>query len=211
MHAKLINGSLKAVYNAIQCNGNTVINPSEDILLELGYLPVQYTDPPTVDDGYYAAPRWVQTENAIVQEWKILPDTNPLSADEVLRLALRAQVNSLNIPEATASRMVDYYPTMTGDGSLVKAGTRICWGGTLKRAAVDLWDNAENTPDAAPTLWEDIDYRDGIRIIPETITAGLAFAKGEQGWWGDVLYASTMDANVYTPEQYPAGWEVITG
>lgn len=57
-------------------------------------------------------------------------------------------------------------------------------GRTLKRAAVDLWDNEANTPDAAPTLWEDIDYRDGIRVIPETITVGLAFAKGEKGWWG---------------------------
>ena len=77
------------------------------------------------------------------------------------------------------------------------------------RAAVDLWDNAENTPDVAPTLWEDVLYRDGIRIIPETITVGLSFAKGEQGWWGDVLYASTIDANVWTPEAYPAGWEIV--
>ena len=115
------------------------------------------------------------------------------------------------LDDATASTAPELFPRLKGDGSLVKAGTRICWGGTLKRAAVDLWDNAENTPDAAPTLWEDVLYRDGIRIIPETITVGLAFAKGERGWWGDALYASTIDANVYTPEQYPAGWEIITG
>lgn len=118
---------------------------------------------------------------------------------------------AVSLDDATASTAPELFPRLKGDGSLVKAGTRICWCGTLKRAAVDLWDNAENTPDAAPTLWEDVLYRDGIRIIPDTITAGLAFTKGEQGWWGDVLYASTMDANVWTPEQYPAGWEIITG
>ena len=75
----------------------------------------------------------------------------------------------------------------------------------IKRAAVDLWDTDANTPDAAPTLWEDIAYRQGYRIIPATITAGTAFAQGECGWWGDVLYRSTIASNVWTPDAYPAG------
>lgn len=58
-------------------------------------------------------------------------------------------------------------------------------------------------------LWEDIAYREGYRIIPAVITAGTAFAKGEFGWWGDTMYKSLIDANVYTPEAYPAGWEVV--
>ena len=91
----------------------------------------------------------------------------------------------------------------------VPAGTRINWHGTIKRAAVDLWDTETNNPDNAPTLWEDIAYREGYRVIPETITAGTAFAKDELGWWGDVLYKSLIDANVYTPEAYPAGWEAV--
>lgn len=99
-------------------------------------------------------------------------------------------------------------PKLKQDGSLVKSGTRINWNGKLKRAAVDLWDTQANNPDNAPTLWEDIAYRDGHRIIPATITAGTAFALDECGWWGDTLYRSKLAANVYTPEQYPAGWEV---
>lgn len=79
----------------------------------------------------------------------------------------------------------------------------------LKRAAVDLWDMRENNPDNAPTLWEDIAYKQGIRIIPDADPAGTAFAKGEQGWREDTLYESLIDANVWTPEQYPAGWASI--
>ena len=112
--------------------------------------------------------------------------------------------------DKTASGGAELFPTLSGDGSLVKAGTRINWKGALKRAAVDLWDTAENTPDAAPTLWEDIAYRDGIRIIPETITAGLAFANGELGYWGDSIYKSKLDSNVWTPAQYPDGWELVS-
>ena len=92
----------------------------------------------------------------------------------------------------------------------MSAGTRINWYGKVKRAAVDLWDRTENNPDNAPTLWEDLAYRDGIRIIPETITAGLALAKDELGWWGDTLYKSLLDANVWTPEQNASGWEKVT-
>ena len=114
------------------------------------------------------------------------------------------------LDDPTASTAPELFPRLKGEGSLVKAGTRICWGGKLKRDAVDLWDTPENTPDAAPTLWEDVLYLDGIRIIPDTITAGLAFAKGERGWWGDVLYASTIDANVGTPDAYPAGGEKVS-
>lgn len=111
--------------------------------------------------------------------------------------------------DAQASKAVALYPTLKGNGALVAAGTRINWNGTIKRAAVDLWDNAENTPDAAPTLWEDISYKAGYRIIPETITATLAFAQDEIGWWKDEKYKSLIPANTYTPEQYPAGWEIV--
>lgn len=113
------------------------------------------------------------------------------------------------VDDKTASIAPELFDLLEEDGSLIEHGTRINWNGTLKRAAVDLWDTKENNPDNAPTLWEDIQYRRGYRIIPETVTAGLAFAKDECGWWGDVLYRSTIDSNVWTPEQYPAGWEVV--
>ena len=112
--------------------------------------------------------------------------------------------------DITASEAVELSPSLKYDGGLIKAGTRINFNGVLKRAAVDLWDTEANNPDNAPTLWEDVAYRDGIRIIPETITASAAFALGECGWWKDTLYESTINNNVYTPEQYPAGWKEVT-
>lgn len=123
------------------------------------------------------------------------------------RKAIEAAVPSLD--DKIASTSAELFPRLTEGGELVKSGTRINWGGILKRAAVDLWDTAENTPDNAPTLWEDIEYRNGFRIIPQTITAGTAFAKDECGYWGETLYKSLIDANVWTPEAYPSGWEIV--
>ena len=110
--------------------------------------------------------------------------------------------------DSVASLSVCAYPTLKADGTFIKAGTRINWHGQIKRASVDIWDTEANNPDNAPALWEDITYREGYRIIPETITAGTAFMKDEHGWWGDILYVSLLDNNVWTPTAYPGGWKV---
>lgn len=114
-----------------------------------------------------------------------------------------------SLDDKDASEAAVLYDSMRYDGNLISAGTRINWNGTVKKAAVDLWDTEQNSPDNAPTLWADIAYRDGIRIIPAVITAAEAFAKGERGWWGGTLYESLIDANVYTPEAYPDGWATV--
>lgn len=129
---------------------------------------------------------------------------------DAFRLRAIVEQAAESLDDQTASEGAALFPRLKQDGALVKAGTRINWNGTLKRAAVDLWDTEANNPDNAPTLWEDIAYRDGFRVITQTITAGTAFALDECGWWGDTLYRSTISANVWTPEQYSAGWEAVT-
>ena len=132
-----------------------------------------------------------------------------MTRNEALRLRAIVEQAAASLPDKEASEGAVLFPRLTQGGSLVSAGTRICWNGTIKRAAVDLWDTDANSPDNAPTLWEDIAYRQGYRIIPATITAGTAFAQGECGWWGDTLYRSTIASNVWTPDAYPAGWEAV--
>lgn len=118
-------------------------------------------------------------------------------------------ISSASLEDKQASETPELFGKLNQNGDLVKVGTRINWNGTLKRAAVDLYDTAENNPDNAPTLWENIDYKEGYRIVPETITAGTAFSKDEYGWWKDTLYISLIDNNVWTPEQYPTGWKQV--
>ena len=128
---------------------------------------------------------------------------------EALKLRAIVEQAAVSLDDKTASEAAMLFPKLKQDGALVAVGTRINHNGTIKRAAADLWDTPENNPDNAPALWEDISYKDGYRIIPETITAGAAFAQDECGWWKGILYRSLIPANVYTPEQYAAGWEVV--
>lgn len=127
---------------------------------------------------------------------------------DVIRRAHSVIVEAISlVDDKTASIAPELFDGLKEDGSLVRAGTRINWNGVVKKAAVDLWDRPENNPDNAPTLWVDLLYRLGHRIIPDVITVPLAFSNGETGWWGDVLKRSKADNNVWTPDQYPDYWE----
>lgn len=133
-----------------------------------------------------------------------------MTREQAIAFRKLVELGASTMDDKTVSTAPDVLPRMRYDGSLIKNATRINWNGTIKRAAVDLWDREENNPDNNPSLWEDISYRDGIRIIPNPITVGLKFSKGELGWWEDTLYRSKVDNNVYTPEQYIDNWEQVT-
>lgn len=124
-----------------------------------------------------------------------------------LRSIVEQAVTSLD--DKTASTAATLFRKLKGDGSLVSAGTRINWNGTIKKASVDLWDTEANNPDNSPSLWANIEYKEGYRIIPDVITVTTAFAEGECGWWNGELYRSKLNSNVYTPAVYPQGWEKV--
>lgn len=115
----------------------------------------------------------------------------------------------VQVSDQQASEGVELFPRLTGSGELVKAGTRINWNGVLKRASVDLWDLETNNPDNAPAIWETIQYVNGVRVIPEVITATTAFSRNELGWWQGSVYRSLRDGNTFNPSVTPEWWEVV--
>lgn len=116
---------------------------------------------------------------------------------------------SESLTDKEASEGVELFSKMKYDGGLIRYLTRINWNGSIKMAAVDLWDTEQNNPDNAPSLWSDIAYKDGYRYIKANMSAAEAFELGEYGWWEDELYESLIAANVYTPASYPAGWRKL--
>jgi len=124
---------------------------------------------------------------------------------------IRRDAIAADLPDSLASKHPSIYQGLKQNGALITAGTRIRWGDVVKKAAVDLWDRAENDPDNAPTLWANLDFHMGYRIIPEVITTSMAFSKGEIGYWPptDSLYRAKRDGVVHTPAVYPADWEAV--
>lgn len=129
--------------------------------------------------------------------------------DKAMKVRPMVEKAAETLSDADASKAPSLFPGMSCDGALIKSGTRIHWHGQLKRAAVDLWDLESNNPANAPALWEDVAYKDGWRIIPEAITATLAFVYGELGWWHGTLYRSLRDGNTFNPSVTPEWWEAV--
>lgn len=102
MYAKLINGTLRSAPKKVIYNNTTVFNPPPDILLELGYLPVTYTDMPTdAPDGQHYESHWQQTDTAIVQVWGLVenpvyPEPEPEATMQDLEAAIKEAINSDN-------------------------------------------------------------------------------------------------------------------
>ena len=95
MYAKLINGTLRSAPKTVNYNGNTILNPPDSVLLELGYLPVAYTDMPAdVPEGQHYESHWEQTDTEIVQAWTLVDNSvepePELSADEALNIIMGA-------------------------------------------------------------------------------------------------------------------------
>ena len=154
------------------------------------------------------------TEERVAYEIK--QETKPLTLEEVQTLSIRQTVNTFSVNNQTAGRMINYFPSMSEvctAGALIRAKTRIRDdndASVLWRSTVDLWNNETNSPANAPTLWDRIAYHDGIRIIPDTIPATLAWMNGELGWRDGHVYKSGMDGNVYLPGTTGVPWEQLT-
>ena len=184
---------------------------------EAGALYSQAMDPADSPRQYTESQQPLPDLTAMLEALRILSgdrEAAPLPAAQAMRKLMEQgaeRQGAESLGDQTVSTAPEALPRLRGDGSLVKAGTRICWAGTVKRAAVDLWDTTENTPDAAPTLWEDIQYKQGYRIIPEVITAGQAFALGELGWWRPSGRTSstgraTASSRRLSPPARPSPW-----
>ena len=93
MYAKLVNGTLGSAPKKVDYNGKTIFNPPEEILLDMGYLPVLHTDMPTdAPDGKHYESHWEQTDTDIVQAWTLVDNSvepePELSADEALNIIM---------------------------------------------------------------------------------------------------------------------------
>lgn len=69
---------------------------------------------------------------------------------------------------------------------------------------------AEWTPDATPSLYKKIGVtEDGYPEWVQPLGVSDAYNTGDVVSYNGKVYRSLIDANVYSPDAYPAGWEVV--
>lgn len=98
MYAKLIRGKLQIAPNPLITNNKVIANPTNEMLMQEGYLPVITTNPPN-NDGCYYTPVYSERDGKICQEWEEhkLEEEN----DEIAQI--KKQVNG-NTEQITATQ-----------------------------------------------------------------------------------------------------------
>jgi hypothetical protein len=118
---------------------------------------------------------------------------------------------SLSLTDEDALQAVELYPAWQ-TGTAYSVNDRIRYNSTLYRCVQAHTSQADWTPDATPALWTVVSLDEWPEWVQPT-GAQDAYNKGDRVHYPDAegpVYVSTIDNNVWSPEAYPAGWEVFT-
>lgn len=138
---------------------------------------------------------------------------NRLQIAEQFRRALQMFAASLSDEQALeVATMYDAWQS----GKAYKKGDFLVYGVNwvgdpqLYKVVQDHTSQAGWTPEAAISLYVPIGLDDdGYPIWSQPTGAHDAYNTGDIVNYNGVLYKSLIDGNVYAPNAYPAGWEVV--
>lgn len=109
------------------------------------------------------------------------------------------------LPDDEAETVTALFPKW-GTGKAYELGDRVQYNELLYKCAQAHTSQDNWTPDLTPALWA----RTSTDEWPEWVQptgAQDAYNKGDKVTYKGEHYISLIDANVYSPEAYPAGWE----
>lgn len=139
---------------------------------------------------------------------------NKLQAAEHFRKALQLFAQTLTSEQAMeVATIFDEYKV----GKTYSAGEYLIYGVNnvgdpqLYKVVQAHTSQEDWSPDATPSLYEPIGLNDsGYPVWSQPSGAHDAYNKGDIVDYNGTLYKSLIDGNVYSPDAYPAGWEVYT-
>lgn len=101
------------------------------------------------------------------------------------------------------------YPEWLGDGLTYKANDRLMYNDKFYKVLQDHTSQSDWTPDTATSLYVEIaDPSNEYPEFKQPTGAHDAYVKGDKVTFEGKHYISLIDANVYSPTDYPAGWQL---
>lgn len=109
------------------------------------------------------------------------------------------------LTDETALGAMAIYPVWE-IGKAYAVNDRRRYGDFLYKCVQAHTSQADWTPDVVPALWVKISTEEWPEWVQPT-GAHDAYNTGDKVTYNGNRYVSRIDANVYSPEAYPAGWE----
>ena len=126
---------------------------------------------------------------------EIAMQKRPLTQEEVSRMLIAQQINTLSVDDATAYRMREFYPAWEDViGKAVDAGYKLTYQGALYKVITAHTAQSDWTPDAAASLYTRIDEtHDGTKYDPIPYEGNMALENGKYYEQDGVTYLCTRD------------------
>ena len=126
-----------------------------------------------------------------------------------LSIAFVKMVEKGEIDEVTASENAGLFLEWD-EKSSYKANDLRQRNGQLYKCLQDHTAQADWTPENSPSLWKLIGINEnGIPEYSKPLSAADAYMKGDECMYKGVHKRSTIDYNVWSPDEYPEGWEDV--
>lgn len=118
------------------------------------------------------------------------------------------------LTDEQAATVVDAFPLWSSDVDY-SVGYRVRYGGILYKCLQAHTSQDNWTPDTATSLWARILNPDP-EVIPvwEQPDSTNPYMTGDKVHYPDTdgpIYESTIDGNIWSPEAYPQGWQLVEG
>ena len=121
--------------------------------------------------------------------------------------ALRPYIEkaATSLTDEDALQAVELFPQWVVEHAYV-VGERLQYNGVLYRVAQAHTSQADWTPDITPALFVVVSLDEWPEFVQPTGVHD-AYNKGDKVTFNGKYYISLIDANVYSPAAYPAGWQ----
>lgn len=143
---------------------------------------------------------------------RIIAATQQLTLVGQMRKVAQFSVQTPDLTDKQILEIALIYPEWKADTEYKE--NDVCrFDGNLYRCEQAHTSQASWTPDAAPSLWSQIDIADdGIDVWTQPTGAHNAYNKGDRVHYpkkDSPIYQSTIDGNVWSPDAYPQGWKLV--
>lgn len=227
MYGKLKDGVLIEAPQNLELEDGTVIenfNKYIQKMLEHGFKPVIDTKPGyDVDTQYCNFVRFIDNGRYIRYEWQVediefseaeIQNQEAKKAMDMLNMDFQIQVQTL--PDEQALLVPSVFPLWQVDVAY-EVGFKVRHKDILYKVLQAHTSQADWTPDVAVSLFAKVltepvvDPETGEIDIPkwEQPDSTNPYMTGDKVNYDGVIYESTIDNNIWSPADYPAGWKVV--
>lgn len=127
-----------------------------------------------------------------------------MTIEQAKDLRRKIEMASAWTDDADALEMVELFPAWQAGRSVI-AGERLRYENQLYKCVQEHITQADWTPDKTPALWVKISVEEWPQWVQPTGSAD-AYMAGDKVTYNDLHYISTINNNVWSPDDYPAGW-----